>query len=227
MEENQNFIIISEPRTGSQFTLYEYCKEYNRHAIPGLLYRPQNNFKYSDGTLLKEEIKTQEWEDDEILSVFNLSNHFMGHGHWHSLPYYNNEIIDNIKNNFKIINIERNPLEQLISIILLIRRYHPLYRESALNKNTVAENRFSQESISEGLDLILDWFFEMKTKSQEIKKQFNIHKTLQYELISEPSFLRTRKIAKESIIQHSDGYKILEQKLSNPKYKKIINSFRK
>ena len=226
MEENQNFIIISEPRTGSIFTLYEYCKEYNRHAVPGLLYRPQNNFKYNDGTLLKEELKVVEWEDNEILSVLNLPNRFIGHGHWHSLPYYSNEVIDNIKNNFKIINIERNPLDQLISAIILIRRNHPLYRELQLTQEFL-ENKFSQESILESLDLILDWFFEMKIKSKEIKKQFNIHKTFQYEKMSDPNFIKSRNKTKEQILSYAGGYRILEQKLSNPKYRKIINSFRK
>jgi len=225
MGNNNNFLILSEPRTGSIHTLTEYCKEYKKTPLPGLLYRPQSGFEYPGGIKVSDALSVKNYTDEEILMILNMPRLFIGHGHWHSMPYYSGEVIEKIKD-FKIIDIKRNPLNQLISIILLIREKHPLYKgPRVVGKDDYYENKFSEQQITEGLDLIMDWFFEMKIKTGEAKKQFKIHKTLEYTDIGDK---RVKERNKKKVIKiiGDEGLIMLEEKLSSPKYLEIMKKIK-
>ena len=226
MKEKNNFLIISEPRTGSIYTTKEYCKEYYSIPIFGLLYRPQSGFKYPNGIRISETLGVQDYTDKEILKILSMGNRFIGHGHWHSLSLYSDEIIERIKD-FKIIDIRRNPLNQLLSIIMHVRNNHPLYKgfQNTINKkeDDWFDNKFTQKQTEEGLDLIIDWFFEMKVKTQKIKKQFNIHKTLDYLNIGNNKHKEMRE-KKIKLVMGSEGMIMLEKKLSSPKYQEIMKN---
>jgi len=132
-----NIAVISFPRSGSKTLTRNIARELNKQPAYGVLHTPEylgeNNYN------IKEVV---------------FSHEYVLHGHWHTINDLEDDIKEEIKNNYKIIDIIRKPVDVIQSLFKLI-------------------DKDEQE--------ILDIYFETLYKTLKAKKDWKIQETIIFE----------------------------------------------
>ena len=132
-----NIAVISFPRSGSKTLTRNIARELNKQPAYGVLHTPEylgeNNYN------IKEVV---------------FSHEYVLHGHWHTINDLEDDIKEEIKNNYKIIDIIRKPVDVIQSLFKLI-------------------DKDEKE--------ILDIYFETLYKTLKAKKDWKIQETIIFE----------------------------------------------
>ena len=132
-----NIAVISFPRSGSKTLVKNISKELNKQPALGVLHTP-------------EHLGENNYNVKEIV----FSHEYVLHGHWHTINDLEDDVKEEIKNNYKIIDIIRKPVDVIQSLSELI-------------------DKDKQE--------ILDIYFETLYKTFKAKKDWKIHETIIFE----------------------------------------------
>lgn len=96
----RNIAIISMPRTGSKSLATSFAEKLNK---------PVGHIHASSF------VGNEKLTDDQI-----LSNEFVLHGHWHTINLYPDHVLEHLRNNYEIHNIERDIDHRLASTLLMM-----------------------------------------------------------------------------------------------------------
>ena len=127
--------VVSFPRSGSRTVVKNIAKAVNKKPALGVLHTPEyfgeNNYNVK-----------------EIV----FSHEYVLHGHWHTINDLEDEIKDEIHNNYKIIDIVRHPADIIKSLSKIV-----------------------------GDENVLNIYYDALYKTLKAKKDWDIYKTIIFE----------------------------------------------